>query len=798
MRISAWRYLILLAALLSACEQAVATPAPRGRAFPTALPLALTAVPTMLPVSVVPTPTAVAIAPLPDGWREWLAGHAQPLALDPASGTADLAALKSLIGDARVVVVGEPAHGAHEFAQFRGRLLSLLAGEMGFTTVVLDAPWGDVAPLNDYVVDSRGDPQRLLGRLADGWNSDETLSLLAWLNAFNRAARGTGQVRLAGMRAGLPAAAMDMVEEFFAGRGDAAALRQARSRFACLRPYARIGTGYYSLPDQVTSDCRADLQSVLDDLRTNESHHSDPDAYAQALIGARVVLQGEDLLMLEAGLGAAALDARYAAENILSMLGPGERAVVWVQTAQANLTMEDPKSVAALLREKLGDGVRSMAFSMLRGRFVATPSVLESPGVRNASLPPSGSYEKLFGEGAGKSFWLNLRDPSAGDPGAAWLTVPRLFRAAGADYDESRPGTHFTPLTLSRSFDAVFFVPEVTPVLTLYSGVSLSSPFGPPRNLDIEEGGAGWASFGALPAGYAFTIDRNAPPQGLQSLRLSYTAATAPAGRAMIGQTINALRYRGQRLRVSALLRTEDVTSGAGLAVTMVPLRAATFALIVRDSMEGRALHGAQAWQRQSVVVDVPNTEMSLAFGVWLDGPGSVWLDDVQIETVGMDVPVTYALGLPAQPGNLDFAAGTAGWMLDAIRQSDWTFGVEPGAHNGAPAFRLSAQAARPSGGGIVQQLLSAEAYRGKRVQLSGMLHSAAVGGRAGLSLSASSQRMVWNAPNPPRISGTTNWTPVSVSFDVPDSAEMLRLQLSLDGPGQFWISGLRFEVVTP
>ena len=56
-----------------------------------------------------------------------------------ANGDAtDLIPLKSLVGAARVVALGEPTHGAHEPLAFRNRLIRFLVEQMGFTAVALE------------------------------------------------------------------------------------------------------------------------------------------------------------------------------------------------------------------------------------------------------------------------------------------------------------------------------------------------------------------------------------------------------------------------------------------------------------------------------------------------------------------------------------------------------------------------------------------------------------------------------------------------------------------------------------
>ena len=73
--------------------------------------------------------------------------------------------------------------------------------------------------------------------------------------------------------------------------------------------------------------------------------------------------------------------------------------------------------------------------------------------------------------------------------------------------------------------------------------------------------------------------------------------------------------------------------------------------------MQSRPVTGTSGWSSGEVVLDVPSETVTIAFGLVLDGPGAVWLDDVALEVVGAEVPTTKisAATLPSQPQNLMF-----------------------------------------------------------------------------------------------------------------------------------------------
>jgi erythromycin esterase-like protein len=56
-----------------------------------------------------------------------------------------------LVGDARVVLLGEASHGTQEFYRERAQITRRLIREKGFTAVTVEADWPDAYRVNRYV-----------------------------------------------------------------------------------------------------------------------------------------------------------------------------------------------------------------------------------------------------------------------------------------------------------------------------------------------------------------------------------------------------------------------------------------------------------------------------------------------------------------------------------------------------------------------------------------------------------------------------------------------------------------------
>ena len=85
--------------------------------------------------------------------RNWLATNAIRLnTVEAGHGFADMQPLKKIIGDARIVSLGEATHGSREFFQLKHRMLEFLATEKGFTIFSIEANMPEAYRLNDYVL----------------------------------------------------------------------------------------------------------------------------------------------------------------------------------------------------------------------------------------------------------------------------------------------------------------------------------------------------------------------------------------------------------------------------------------------------------------------------------------------------------------------------------------------------------------------------------------------------------------------------------------------------------------------
>jgi len=161
----------------------------------------------------------------------------------------------------------------------------------------------------------------------------------------------------------------------------------------------------------------------------------------------------------------------------------------------------------------------------------------------------------------------------------------------------------------------------------------------------------GWFRAGSTPAAYDMGVQAGDRHPGDRNAYIRSLPKDGGFGTLM--QTIDASAYRGKRMRLSGYLRARDATSAA----MWMRLDGSGQRVVGFDNMGDRSLHGSTDWKRCEIVLDVPDSARTIAFGFLLEGKGEVLADDFRLEEVGKDVPVTGKgePALPVAPVNLDF-----------------------------------------------------------------------------------------------------------------------------------------------
>lgn len=162
---------------------------------------------------------------------------------------------------------------------------------------------------------------------------------------------------------------------------------------------------------------------------------------------------------------------------------------------------------------------------------------------------------------------------------------------------------------------------------------------------------AGWMVAGDAPKDYEYGTQKAGSSDGSTAAFIK-ARSDRSSGFGTLMQTISADEYRGQRLRLSALLRSDAVGRGQMWMRIDGPDRK----VLGFDNMDSRPITGTAGWQRYHVVLDVPRDATAVAFGFFLSGKGTLWADGFRLEIVDRSVPLTAGTTATGRrPRNLGF-----------------------------------------------------------------------------------------------------------------------------------------------
>jgi erythromycin esterase len=402
-----------------------------------------------------------AAAPDPDQNSTWIQQRAVPFDTDdPAAASTDLQAFKTMVGAARVVMLGEGTHGTAEFFRMKHRLLRLLVEEAGFTAFGIEASFPDSEPINEYVLHGHGDSRRVLaGQGFWTWRTEEVLAMVEWMREYNRLHGPVLSFR--GFDMQRPITSMDAVVDYLR-RVDRSAATSAGELYAVYRPYADSQTtsGYRAAPAETRTQSHANVAEVaamLDLERDRYEAASSARAYADARQHARVVVQAESLY------GAAGNRDAFMAENALwlaDQAGPGARVVLWAHNGHVLRSADGFRSMGSVLDRQLGAQLLVVGFAFGQGACTAAGG--GRLGTHAVPPPVAGSYEATFSRSGLRRFLLDTRGLVPGSPGPDWFLRGQLHRSIGAVYETSRADQYFFQAHPQRLYDVVVYFEDTT------------------------------------------------------------------------------------------------------------------------------------------------------------------------------------------------------------------------------------------------------------------------------------------------------------------------------------------------
>jgi erythromycin esterase len=411
--------------------------------------------------------TLIAVSITPEQTM-WIKSHSVQLKTSKAgSGFDDLRALKNLIGDARIVALGEATHGTREFFQMKHRITEYLATEMGFTIFAIEANMPEAYRVNDYVLGGDGDPKELLkGMYFWTWNTQEVLDMIEWMRTFNRS--GKGKIQFLGFDMQTPDVALNIVSDYVRGAdpGYSPMLDSLKGGVDSIMHVMRRG----QKPDASMQAVAGLCDSVLNHLvksRTSQDGTSPATGLDWTIQNATVVGQAVRQALKGNSPSASAFRDSCMAANVTWIVDHAPSKCCIVLWAHNGHIAKHKEWMGSHLAARYGADYLAVGQTCYAGLYTA---VAPGKGLRSDNLiapPMPGSFEDFCHSTGRPQFVLDVRNPGAGDKGSAWLTRPVQMRSIGAlAMDHQQYETR-----ISEDYDLVIY----------FENTEASKSFGPTR-----------------------------------------------------------------------------------------------------------------------------------------------------------------------------------------------------------------------------------------------------------------------------------------------------------------------------
>lgn len=355
------------------------------------------------------------------------------------------------------------------------------------------------------------------------------------------------------------------------------------------------------------------------------------------------------------------------------------------------------------------------------------------------------------------------------------------------------------------------------------SGVDSTSDedAGVPQNLNMEEATVngepqGWVLSGSAPEDFQVSLDNSIFTEGNSSALLQVDNPSVTDFDNLI-QTVLPDAYRGQRVRFSGDIKSE----GSLRLAPWMRVDGSNRQVLQFDNSNGRALIGTQEWIPFEIVLDVPEESVSILFGFMASGRGMAWIDNVQLEIVGEDVPSTneitgvntinaafssrYSVPLRTTLYGIDkqpyIATPLQSWFEAGSQPEAYTMDVDSAVlspESGMPSLYIRGNTAEALGTGELVQTISAENYQGRRVRLTVYLRGDDIRGQAMpfLSIDFGNSALAKAGAGSLTLSGSQDWTPYELVLDVPDGVSYITLGVALKDAGTVWIGDVQLKTV--
>ncbi len=405
-----------------------------------------------------------------EDWKKWVNDHAYSLTSiqpEPASSQKipsnkfeDLAMLKPLLHDKRIVFLGESSHGVAQFNLAKTRLIQFLHQEMGYNVLAFESGLGDVMNAQGKI-DKQAALQKMKDAIFGVWWTKETLPLFEYAKTTQATEK---PLVLAGFDIQQQGAFTNgnwlqnpqLAQQFSDAEKQLAEWSSSKDvkgyqkeKTAIINVYKQVKAQVQTKEKELQKAYPNELQIVKLMERTLADRIRLADEYVELTIQSNIEMEQNKY---ESFLTTMEWRDQAMMENLLWLaeeVYPTEKFIVWahndhIRKAQSDV-MGSPYPVK-LMGERLPDIYKK--YSYVLGLYMTSGETANNMGKTMPVLPPiKGSIEDIVSSANKPYTFIDLRNRQ-NERGNSWMFEPRLSYSWGVIQESLVPRDQYDGILL--------------------------------------------------------------------------------------------------------------------------------------------------------------------------------------------------------------------------------------------------------------------------------------------------------------------------------------------------------------
>ena len=334
-------------------------------------------------------------------------------AIRPLDEVTDLDPLIQMIGNARIVMLGEASHGTHEYYTWRSQITKRLIRQKGFNFVAVEGDWPECYGVNRFI---KGYENKKAFEVMSQfkrwptwmWANWEVLALAEWLLQYNVALTPKQKVGFYGLDVYSLWESLAEIRNYLE-KVDPAALKVAEKAFQCFEPFKEDeGRSYAYASRLVPKACEDEVVKMLKNIQDRmASYDHDYENAFSAEQNAVVAVNAEKYYraMMEGGPTSWNVRDEHMQETLERLLkfhGSHSRAIVWAHNTHigdaryTDMIDDGMFNIGELSRKAFPGEVVLIGFGSTHGSVIAGRRWGAPMEKMNMPKAKEGSWEDLL------------------------------------------------------------------------------------------------------------------------------------------------------------------------------------------------------------------------------------------------------------------------------------------------------------------------------------------------------------------------------------------------------------------